>query len=171
MSRFGLAVLAALVFACTFEATPASTTTIPTTTTTAAPPTANAAAAAFRSCLISAGFEIEEIPLDESGRPDLAALSNASATEAGFREALTNCAPLLGAFLSLAESPGLLAMVREQLVRYAQCMRASGVEDFPDPASSFDGTTSPFPPEQIPLADPEINTALESCAAAMTVSP
>lgn len=121
--------------------------------------------------MTTAGFEVGEIPVDESGRPDLAELPTNAESAGGFREALTNCAPLLGSFLSLAESPGLRAMVRDQLVRYAQCMRASGVEDFPEPAPGFDGTTSPFPPEQIPLADPEFSAALESCAAAMTVSP
>ena len=171
MGRFGLAVMAAALLACTVESTLASTTTVPTTTTTSAPVDAASASASFRDCMGTAGFEVGDVPIDENGRPDLASLPSNSESVPGFREALTNCAPLLGSFLSLTDSPGLRAMVREQLVLYAQCMRASGVEDFPDPAPGFDGTTSPFPPEQIPLADPEFNTALESCAAAITLSP
>jgi hypothetical protein len=123
----------------------------------------------FQACMTEAGFAVEPVPVDGSGRPDLSGLADAS-SDLAFRQALTECAPLLGSFLSLDDSPGLAAMVRDQLVRYSQCMRASAVEDFPDPAQEFDGTAPPFPPEQIPLEDPDFVTALEACAAALSLS-
>jgi hypothetical protein len=121
--------------------------------------------------MADAGSTLADIPLDEQGRPDLSSLVNDVSTDGAFRQALTECASLLGSYLSLESKPGLEAMVRDQLVRYAQCMRASGVEGFPDPAIDFDGTTPPFPPEQVPLADPEFGVAVDACAAALAVAP
>lgn len=118
-----------------------------------------------------AGYEIPDIPVGEDGRLDLSGLAQDPATDSAFRQALTACSVLLSNFLVMDGSPGVAALVRDQLVRFAQCMRASGVEDFPDPLADFAGTSPPFPPEQIPIADPEFNLAVESCASAMSVSP
>lgn len=169
MGRIGLVVLFVFLLACTVATTPASTTTAVTTTTTALPADALAGAEMFRSCMSAAGYEVGEIPVDADGSPSLAVLADNLDATAGFRQALTDCSPLLVSFLDLDQSPGLEAMVRDQLSRYAECMRASGVEDFPEPAA--EGANLPFSPEEIPVADPEFNAAIESCAAAMTVSP
>ncbi len=170
MGRTRLAVVIIFLTGCTAAPTPASTTTTPATTTTAAPADVAGAVAAFQACMSGAGFPLAEVPLDPSGRPDLSALISDAATTVEFREALSYCAPLLGSFLALDQRPGLAALVRDQLVRYAQCMRASGVEDFPDPLMEFEGKSAPFPPEQIPLDDPEFRDVVEACASAIAVS-
>lgn len=125
----------------------------------------------FRGCMSQAGYEIADITVGDDGRLDLSGLAQDPSTDRAFRQALTACSVLLSNFLVLDGSPGVAALVRDQLVRFAQCMRASGVEDFPDPLADFVGTSPPFPPEQIPIADPEFNLAIESCASAMSVSP
>ncbi|MGI8514777.1 MAG: hypothetical protein ACR2NT_06480 [Acidimicrobiia bacterium] len=170
MGRTRLAVVVVFLAGCTAGTTPASTTTTSATTTTAAPADVEGAAAAFQTCMSAAGVVLAEVPLDPSGRPDLSALASDTATTFEFREALSYCAPLLGSFLALDQRPGLAALVRDQLVRYAQCMRASGVEDFPDPLVEFEGTSAPFPSERIPLDDPEFRDAVEACASAIAVS-
>jgi hypothetical protein len=124
----------------------------------------------FASCLEAAGFDLAELAVDDEGRPDLAALAGDAATDPAFRQAVTLCAGPLSDFLSLEGSPGLEVMVRAQLQDYASCMRASGVEDFPDPVGEFDGSFAPFPTEQIPRDDPEFAVAVEACAAALAVN-
>ena len=76
----------------------------------------------------SAGFDLGDVPVDESGRPDLSVLAGDASTDLEFRQALTLCAGPLTQFLGPGSSPGLRVMVQALLERYAQCMRSSGVE-------------------------------------------
>ncbi len=61
---------------------------------------------------------------------------------------LTGNSPQLGAasracaHLMVAPSPAQLAQQTSELVRYAACMRAHGVPDFPDPSTSANGAPS-----------------------------
>ncbi len=148
---------------------PVVETTLPPTTTKAPPADAAEAVAMLSDCLADAGYEVT-VTVGDDGAPDLSGLIGESAPDPGFRSALTDCVGPLVGFLQLDSSPGLLAMIEAQFTRFAQCMRSSGVEDFPNPDPSFDGTLPPFPPEQVPRSDPEFSTAVESCAAAAGVS-
>lgn len=171
MRRFVGRTLLVCMVGCSAPTTEAAEPTLPpTTTTTAAPANAAEAVAVFEACMKAAGFDLAEIPVGDDGRPDLGALAGDAATDPGFRQAVTLCAGPLSEFLGLENSPGLRVMVLAQLQDYAACMRASGVEDFPDPVDDFDGTFAPFPPEQIPTDDSDFGPAVEACAAALGVS-
>ena len=170
MRRFVGGTLLLCMVGCSAPTTQVSESTLPPTTTTAAPATAAEAVDLFGACMEAAGFDLSEIAVDEEGRPDLGALAGDAATDPSFRQAVTLCAGPLGDFLGLENSPGLRVMVRAQLQDYAGCMRASGVEDFPDPVADFDGTFAPFPSEQIPTDDPDFGPAVEACAAALGVN-
>ncbi|HEY7583334.1 MAG TPA: hypothetical protein VIB78_06915 [Acidimicrobiia bacterium] len=169
MRRFVGGTLLACLVGCSAPTTEVSESTLPPTTT-AAPATAGEAVAVFGACMQAAGFDLSEIAVDDEGRPDMGALAGDVATDPSFRQAVTLCAGPLSEFLGLENSPGLRVMVRAQLQDYAGCMRASGVEDFPDPVADFDGTFAPFPPEQIPTEDPDFGPAVEACAAALGLS-
>ena len=170
MRRFVGGILLTCMAACSPQTTQVSESTPPPTTTTNAPATAAAAVAVFGACMKAAGFDLSGIAVDDEGRPDLSALAGEAATDPSFRQAVTLCAGPLSDFLGLENSPGLRVMVRAQLQDYAGCMRASGVEDFPDPVADFDGTFAPFPPEQIPTDDPDFGPAVGACAAALGVN-
>ncbi|MGH8926839.1 MAG: hypothetical protein ACRDWH_00690 [Acidimicrobiia bacterium] len=145
-----------------------------TTTTTTAPLTPESAAVAFGACLEARGFAVAQPPFDESGRPDLSAIADSvDQTTLEWRQALTSCAAILAlsGALDLGANPELAEAVLAQLRTFSECMRSQGVEEFPDPLADFDGTSVPFPLSLIPLADPELATAVEACVAVIGVDP
>ena len=160
-----MVVLCLLLYsACTsVPTTMSSSITSPQTTAALSP---EEALATFEDCLGGQGIDDVEIPTDESGRPDLAALSGSLGEGlTDLRRALTSCAAVLvtSGALDLANEPVLGEAVRSQLTGFAQCMRSNGVETFPDPDPGFDGTGSPFPDENLPVSDPEFEPAIEAC--------
>lgn len=162
-----------LVSACTGRTTTitsaATTVTTAVTTTTLA---MDQALSEFRACLEGQGVVVPDLPLSESGRPDLGPLAIANdPSSAGFRSALADCATILAAngILDLGDDTELKAEVRRQLERFAVCMRDSGVEGFPDPVEGFDGQGVPFP--VIPMTDPELGRAIDICSTALGIAP
>ncbi len=168
MRRFlPVVVLVAVLGGCSPSSLPATTTTSTTaaTTTTTTVPTPAEAAAAFAFCMRSEGIDLPDIPLDPQGLPDLSAVSDlmdTSITEV--RAALASCASILTSAqaINLRSDPELLAVVIEQLHRFSECMRESGVEDFPDPRPEFSGMGSPYP-ESVPVGDSLFDAALTTC--------
>ncbi len=164
-------VVGLLLPACTGPTTAttlAPTTTVATTTTLVV----EEAVAAFRSCLESRDVVVPDLPIDEAGRPDLGPLATANdiSTNA-FRTALSDCATILAAngVLDANSSAELAEEVRQQLRRFSECMREAGVEEFPDPVDGFAGQGLPFP--SIPIADPELAAAIETCSTALGFAP
>jgi hypothetical protein len=144
------------------------------TSTTAVPLTSEQAAIEFHSCLLEQGLTVPDLPLDDEGRPDLSALADAvDQGSSEWRAALTACAGLIAAngALDLSANPELAEAVRAQLVAFSTCMRSQGVDAFPDPPADFNGTTTPFPLSEIPVADPDLGPAAEMCALAVGERP
>jgi hypothetical protein len=71
--------------------------------------------------------------------------------------ASTACAHLL-----VPPSPAQLAQQTSELVRYAACMRAHGVPDFPDPSTSANGAPSLGLPPSI-VDSPDFQPAEHAC--------
>jgi hypothetical protein len=165
--------LALAAFACNPSGEAPSATTVATTTTTV-PLTAEEAAAEFHSCLSGRGLNVPDLPLDETGRPDLSALANTiDQSSEEWREGLTACAAVIVAngSLDLSAVPELAEGVRVQLLAFSACMRSQGVEAFPDPPADFDGTLPPFPLAAIPTDDPEFGAAAKACTLAVGAQP
>ncbi|MEX2655356.1 MAG: hypothetical protein WD532_10075 [Acidimicrobiia bacterium] len=159
-----LAVAVALVVGCAPSSSPQETTTtvttVPTTTTTTLSPAA--ASIAFVECLRHEGLDVEEVPLDGVGEPRYGGLAQSlDTTDAMVRAAVMECAPLLGesSVVDLAADPEVRVLVAEQLGVFAECMRAEGISDFPDPAADF--STTPFP--IVPSDAPGFDAALAIC--------
>jgi hypothetical protein len=145
-----------------------------TTTTTTVPLTADQAAVEFNSCLSEQGLVVPDIPVDDHGRPDLSELADVPGQNpALWSAALSNCAAVIVAngALDLSSEPELAEAVRTRLAAFSACMRTQGVEAFPDPPEDFDGKSVPFPPEAIPVGDPELAAAAEACALSMDAEP
>ena len=132
------------------------------------------AAVEFNSCLSEQGLVVPDIPVDDHGRPDLSELADVPGqSPALWRAALSNCAAVMVAngALDLSSEPELAEAVRTRLAAFSACMRTQGVEAFPDPPEDFDGTSVPFPPEAIPVGDPDLATAAEACTLSMNAEP
>jgi hypothetical protein len=158
-----LATLALVVAGCGSDSPSSGVAQASTTSTTTAPSedgnSKRRAATAFAACMRSHGVpdfpdprqtsegEVISIPDDDSAR---------------FRSALQSCRSLLpnGGVPSAAER----AQEREELLRFAACMRAHGVRDFPDPTFS---NGSPFPPG-IDRSSPRFAAAKRACAGGVT---
>lgn len=169
MRRFLVFIVASLI-ACTPEPAPTTspTTTAPSTTTTTLAP--EVAITEFAECLESRGVVVPELEFDDQGRPDLSALAIANdASDPGFRSALNDCTPIVALNGLLHRDEELLAEVRRQLQRFAECMRANGVELFSDPDPEFDGSNPPFP--NVPRTDPELAAAIEVCGTELGLAP
>jgi hypothetical protein len=140
-----------------------TTTTIATTTTTV---TIEEGLAAYRECLAAEGLTIGEIPIDGLGRPRMAeALSGIDLGERAALDALEACGHHLSVGpLRVEPDPEFAALLRAQLGEFAECVRRFGVEDYPDPSQDFDGVGSPFPSNRIPWGDPDLQSAVDSCA-------
>jgi hypothetical protein len=163
-------VVVLLAAACNSDANQPSATGAPQTTTTVAPTTTTTATsseaiAAFRECMAGNGFEIEEIPIDATGRPRLdLVMATLDFGDAEVAEAVSRCTGHLetGA-LDLGGEDQLRETVLEQLREFSDCMVDLGVEDFPDPVPGYMGVGSPFPVAEIPYADPDFASAAQVC--------
>jgi hypothetical protein len=140
-----------------------TTTTLPPTTTTTL--TLEDGLTRFRQCLADSGIVIDEIGLDGRGRPRLAwAIGGLDLDDRLVVVALGECAPLLaGGALDLTTDPEMLALVVDRLSEFASCLRANGVQGFPDPSPRFTGVGSPFVDRQIPWTDQDLSTAVIVC--------
>lgn len=146
-----------------------TSTTAPTTTSTTITTTTGAAVEAFRICLGEHDVVIEEVPLDATGRPrlDLVIIS-VDFGDPEVAEALAVCSASLNTgALDLGTEDQLRQEINEQLSDFSRCMRANGVEDFPDPVPGFAGVGAPFAVAEIPYGDPELAAAAEACRASI----
>lgn len=124
---------------------------------------------AFRVCLMDHGIEIEEIPVDATGRPRLdLVLVTLDFGDPAVAEAVSACSEHLetGA-LDLGGEDVLRQEILEQLTDFSRCMVDLGVEDFPDPLPGFVGVGSPFPVAEIPYSDPDFAAAVAVCRTAL----
>ena len=115
------------------------------------------------------GIEIEEIPVDATGRPRLdLVLVTLDFGDPEVAEAVSLCSEHLetGA-LDLGGEDVLRQEILEQLTDFSRCMVDLGVEDFPNPLPGFVGVGSPFPVAEIPYSDPDFAAAVEVCRAAL----
>lgn len=164
--------LSLLAIACTPGADGPSATGAPATTTTTAPTTTTTATSAesvraFRECLLESGVEIEEIPIDATGRPRLdLVMAGLDFGDPEVAEAVSSCSSLLetGA-LDLGREDVLRERILEMLTEFSRCMVDLGVEGFPDPVPGYLGIGAPFPVAEIPYTDPEFSAAAEVCRA------
>lgn len=149
------------------ETRPPVTTTVPATTTTTV--TVAEATSRFRDCLTASGVTIEEIPFDSQGRPRLElALTAVDFTDPASVAALTDCSEHLGGgALDLAAWPALQEEVQRSLTSFSECIRSHGVMTFPDPIRGFTGVGGPYPLDEIPFDDPNLETAVRICSARM----
>jgi hypothetical protein len=139
-----------------------TTTTAPTTTTTVA---SAEAIEAFRACMIENEVEIEEIPVDATGRPRLdLVMVTLDFGDPAVAEAVSVCSGHLetGA-LDLGGEDLLRQAILVHLTDFSRCMVGLGVEGFPDPLPGFIGVGSPFPMAEIPYSDPDFANAVEVC--------
>jgi hypothetical protein len=163
-----------LVSGCTPDADRPSATDVPGTTTTTAPTTTTTVASAeaidhFRVCLVDAGVEIEQIPIDATGRPRLdLVMANLDFSDPDVAEAVSLCSEHLetGA-LDLGGEDVLRQAILEHLTDFSRCMVDLGVEGFPDPVPGFLGIGSPFPVAEIPYSDPGFADAVIVCRTAL----
>ena len=140
-----------------------TTTTLAETTVTLSP---DDSLAGYRECLSYEGVDVPEIPRDALGRPRMAeALKHLDLTERSVLDALGACgAQLETGALDLGNDPEMQQLVQAALQNLVVCMRARGVEDFPDPVLGFNGVGSPFPINRIPWADPDLPEAVLECS-------
>lgn len=169
--RLALAVLALVAVACVTDTRQPSPTDIPTTTTTTVPATTTTtisveeATAGFRDCLADNGVRIEDIPFDSQGRPRLElVLTEIDFSDPVAASALATCAEhLAGGALDLSVWPALQEEMQSALTEFSLCVRSQGVVGFPDPVRSFSGVGGPYPLEEIPFDDPDLEMAVEIC--------
>ena len=151
--------------ACTPGST--STTSLPPTSSTTTTTTIAAAdaVAAFLVCMSDEGAAIDSLPLDSSGRPRMEYLaSQLDLSDPVVIEAMSRCSIHLSeGALDLGYDDEYRAAVNEQLAAFSRCVRARGVEDFPDPVQGFIGIGPPFPAAEIPYNDPELAAAVDAC--------
>ncbi len=146
------------------EAIPEATTTIPATTTTTL--SVEEATTAFRSCLTERGVTLGEIPFDSRGRPRLElAFTEVDFADAAAVQSLTDCSDLLtGGALDLSIWPQLQEQVQLRLESFSDCVRSHGVLTFPDPVNPFVGVGGPYPLDEIPFDDIDLEAAVAICS-------
>lgn len=163
--------LALTAAACVTDARQPSPTDIQTTTTTTVPATTTTtisveeATAGFRDCLADNQVRIEEIPFDSQGRPRLElAMAEIDFSDPVATAALATCAEhLAGGPLELSVWPALQEQMQSALTEFSLCVRSQGVVGFPDPVRSFSGVGGPYPLQEIPFEDPDLEMAVEIC--------
>ncbi|HVR32458.1 MAG TPA: hypothetical protein VMS74_07085 [Acidimicrobiia bacterium] len=144
----------------TTDSTPASTQ--PFTTTTLGPA---AGGVAFVDCLRAEGVVASDLDLDARGNPLLGGLAESlDTTDPAVRAAIVTCTGFLTSAQTadLASDPELRLLVTEQLVAFAECMRAEGIETFPDPTPEFT-SGAPFPLDAVPFQEAGFDDALLAC--------
>ena len=78
--------------------------------------------------------------------------------------ALTECADhLTTGALNLENLPELQSLVVSALADFSECLRSQGVPDFPDPIPGFYGVGGPYPLDEIPYGDPDLDLAASVC--------
>ncbi len=134
-----------------------------TTTTTTIP--GGAAAIEYVACLRTEGVEVDDIPIDANGRPMLDAINGQlDYTDPATVDAVSACAGILSeGALDLGFDESFREAVVEQLAAFSRCVRARGVDAFPDPVPGFIGIGSPYPVAEIPYDDPDLSAAVEAC--------
>lgn len=139
-----------------------TTTVSPTTTTTVS---LVQGLVDYRNCLAERGVSIGEITMDGLGRPRMAAaMADIDLIDRVVLDALDECGPeLVTGALDLSPDPALRAMVQESLEDFSECVRAQGVESFPDPVPVFSGVGAPLPISRIPWGDPGLPDAVTVC--------
>lgn len=157
---------ALVVGACTSDPTQRTTSTFDVETTSTSTTMALVeATAAFMRCLSENGVEVEDLPFDANGRPRVEMLSSQlDYSDPATVEALSTCAEFLsGGALDLGYDEEYREAVVEQLAAFSRCVRARGVEGFPDPVPGFIGIGSPYPVAEIPYNDPQLPAAAAAC--------
>lgn len=164
----------ALLAACTPEAggpsgTDSQSTSTTTPTTTSTTTITGVAVEEFRTCLAEHDVDIEEVPLDATGRPRLdLVIVSVDFGDPEVADALAVCSASLNTgALDLGDDEELRREVNDELLEFSKCMRANGVEDFPDPVPGFAGVGAPFAVAEIPYGDPELATASAACRASV----
>ena len=159
----------AVVAACSPTPSAVTSTTVsapeaiqPTTTTTLGPA---AGGVAFVECLRTEGIDVADLGLDARGNPLLGGLAESlNTTDPAVRAAIVSCASFLTSAQSadLASDPELRLLVAEQLVAFAECMRAEGIEMFPDPSPDVT-SGAPFPLDAVPFHEAGFDDAFDAC--------
>ncbi len=148
---------------------PQSTTTTTVAITTSTTTITGVAVEEFRTCLAEHDVVIEKIPLDATGRPRLdLVIMSVDFGDPAVAEALAVCSESLNTgALDLGGDDQLRREINQELMDFSECMRANGVEDFPDPVPGFAGVGPPFSVAEIPYGDPELATAAADCRASV----
>ena len=135
---------------------------VTTTTTTVA---GDAAATQYVACLRAEGVEVDDIPIDANGRPMLDAINDQlDYTDPATVKAISACAGVLSeGALDLGFDEDFRQEVVEELAAFSRCVRARGVDAFPDPIPGFIGIGSPYPVAEIPYDDADLPAAVEAC--------
>jgi hypothetical protein len=154
-------VVSACVGAVGDSSTSSSVVAASTTTTLASA----AATTEFINCMAEEGVEVGELPFDANGRPRLEMLARRlDYTDLATVEALSICASFLSeGALDLGYDDQYREAVVNQLSAFSRCVRARGVDDFPDPIPGFLGIGSPYPVAEIPYNDPDLPGAVNAC--------
>lgn len=140
-----------------------SVTIAPSATTTTLGPSESLAA--FVDCLQAADLLVDLPAAEGDLSGDLPAIAAALDTsDPKVQAAVGECASLLSAFqrAELAADPEVRQLVVAQLEAFAACMRAEGVDGFPDPS---DGVVPGFDPDVVPFDVDGFDVALEACRA------
>lgn len=143
-----------------------TTTVLATTTTTLS---MEEATAGFASCLTERGLTIGDIPLDSEGRPRLElVLDDVDFADPDAIMALSECSELLArGALDLSIWPRLQEQVQRVLEDFSECVRSHGVINFPDPVRLFGGVGGPYPLDEIPFDNPDLESAVDLCSSRM----
>lgn len=143
-----------------------TSTSVPETTTTTERLDFEAATLEFTECMRGEGIDFPDVRFDAEGRPMLGdVMEQIDTSSEEFSVALASCADILtdAGALDLTTDPELQAVLVDQLAEFSECMRSSGVTDFPDPDPAFTGTGSPYALGLVPFDDPEFEQAAAAC--------
>jgi hypothetical protein len=115
----------------------------------------------FARCVRENGIPNYEDPtVDEDGNVQFRPPSGVDPDV--MREAMGACEDKLGGLTMGGGANGDDSEVQDAFVRFAECMRDEGIEDFPDPDFSREGML-PFDPELFHRNDPVYQEAFAAC--------